>query len=138
MVDIIIVSEKLRSLETYINKLKEYRKITFEVFITSIDDQWKVERGLQLAIECILDIGNHIIADENLGNPKEYKEIIEILGNSKVINMDLAKKMEGIAGFRNILIHEYPKLDNSKIFDYLQKSPEQFEEFARDIINYIE
>jgi len=42
-----------------------------------------------------------------------------------------------MAGFRNILEHEYVKLDLAKVFDNLQKL-EDFEKFAKYINQFVE
>ncbi len=137
MLDLETIKERLRALEEYVFEIKKYQHLTKEYLESNLGELWKVEHGLQLAIECVLDIGNHIIAEENLGSPKTYKEIIEILGDKKVIPSELAKEMKGIAGFRNILIHDYIKVDVNEVHRNLQEGPKQFEQFIKIIIKYI-
>lgn len=136
MVDIELVQEKLRALEEYIRELETYQCLSREKLESSKKDLWAVEHGLQLAIECILDIGNHIIADERLGNPTSYREIVEILGRSGVISPELTSALRGMAGFRNILIHEYLKVDINQVHRSLQEGPPQFKKFVREILDY--
>lgn len=137
MVDIESVVERLQSLEEYTDYLKELRKIPLHNVKSDIKNRWAIERGLLLAIECILDIGSHIIAEEKLGRPKDYTEIIDILGEKNIIPKDFAKQIRGIAGFRNILIHEYIEIDVEKVYGYLQKAPEQFDAFRSYIGKFL-
>lgn len=138
MTNVELVREKLRALEEYISELENFQSFTVEQLRSSKRDLWAVAHGLQISIECILDIGNHIIADNKLGNPTNYREIVEILGRRGVISAELAEELKEMPGFRNILIHEYLKVDVEKVHKNLQKAPAQFQKFIGFINRYIE
>jgi len=117
-----------------------------KIQLASVDDLKKrenfmarrtVERCLYLAIQDVLDIGAHIISAQGLGIPADYKDIISILGSNEIIPSGFAKQIEGMAGFRNILEHEYVKLDLNKLFDNFQRL-DDFRQFARYIVDFIE
>ena len=110
MVDIEVVKNKLISLEEYINDLKEYKDITIFEYKKDKIIQRYLERTLHLAVESILDIGSHIISDERLGSPDDNSDIFRILAENNIIkkNMDNYIKM---ARFRNIIVHDYAKID---------------------------
>lgn len=137
MVDEEVIRERLKALDQYSTELRKYQDLTLKELMSELGELWKIEHGLQLVAECILDIGNHIITEYRLGHPKVYRDIIQLLGDNKVIPSKFAQEMEGIAGFRNILIHEYMKVDISKVYQYLQKGPDQFEKFAQHIYEYL-
>lgn len=138
MTNIELVREKLKALEEYVSELEKCQNLTVEQLKSSKRDLWAVAHGLQISIECILDIGNHIIADDKLGNPTNYREIIEILGREGVIPLEFGKELKDMPGFRNILIHEYLKVDVEKVHQNLQKAPTQFQKFIGFINHYIE
>ncbi|MBE0448784.1 MAG: DUF86 domain-containing protein [Actinobacteria bacterium] len=54
-----------------------------------------------------------------------------------IIPKEFAREIRGIAGFRNILIHEYVKIDVEKVYGYLQKAPEQFDAFRSYIGKFL-
>lgn len=137
MVDIESVIERLQALEEYTNELLSLANLSLEDLQQNTKDRWAVERGLLLAIECILDIGSHIIAEEKLGRPKDYTEVIDILGKRDVIPLDFAKEIREISGFRNLLIHEYLQVDLKKVYESLTKSPNQFNKFRFLIKQYL-
>lgn len=89
------------------------------------------ERYLQLAIECALDIGNHIIADRNLRKPGTYAEIFEVLAENKVISRKLLGELEGMAAFRNILVHDYVRLDRERVYQLIQARLNCIEQLAK-------
>lgn len=66
-----------------------------------------VERNLEIAAQCCIDISHRIIALENALKPSDYYEAILRMGELGVLPPEFAHQLAGIAGFRNILIHEY-------------------------------
>jgi uncharacterized protein YutE (UPF0331/DUF86 family) len=132
-----LVRAKLRLLEGYLDELEQLQSIGADELKRSKRDLWAVEHGLQLAIESLLDIGNHIIADDKLGNPSNYREIIEILGSAGVLPGNFARELSGMPGFRNLLIHEYQKIDVNKVHEHLLSGPAQFKQFIGYINRYL-
>jgi len=65
------------------------------------------EHHLRRSLEALFDIGRHIIAKKGYGKPENYKQIIEKLGQHKVISPDFANKIQGMAGYRNRLGQEF-------------------------------
>ena len=43
-----------------------------------------------------------------------------------------------MAGFRNIVVHDYAKIDDAAVYGALKKRLGDFEEFARSIVAYLE
>jgi len=97
-----------------------------------------VERNFQIAIECILDIGNHLIAEKGFETPDDNEDIIVILGKEGIVPSDFAGRMRGMAGFRNILVHEYTGIDYGLLYDYLVHRLDDFRDFARYLVAYLE
>jgi uncharacterized protein YutE (UPF0331/DUF86 family) len=48
----------------------------------------------------------------------------------------LAERLDGIVGFRNILVHEYGKIDRERVYQYLQERIGDFEKFKEEILKY--
>ena len=46
--------------------------------------------------------------------------------------------MKGLGGFRNILVHEYLKMDEHKVYEALQTGLTDMEDFISDAIRWIE
>ena len=84
-------------------------------FVTDPFIHGTAERNLRLAIECVLDTGNHIIADRGYEKPESYADVFRILFDNKVISSKLYKNLEGMAAFRNVLVHDYLRLDRTRV-----------------------
>ena len=79
-----------------------------------------VERNLEIAAQCIIDICHRIIALENARKPNDYYEAISMMGELEVLPPDFARHLTPLAGFRNILVHEYLGVDWDYVYDHLQ------------------
>lgn len=137
MVDIDLVRSKISNMQRNIDRLKEKSGLPREQFQNSLDAQDIILHNLQLAIQICIDISNHIIADENWEVPTSLGNIFRILSRHKVISPEMADTMASMAGFRNILIHEYEEVDLKKVYDLLTHRLNDFENFAREIIEYL-
>lgn len=131
MVNPELVRRRLRLLEGYLKKLKRLRVQTkMDVFLSDDDLQDIVERNLQLAIEAILDIGQHIIASSAWEPVEEYADVFTLLYQHGVLSDALFSRVRGMAGFRNLLVHEYTTIDHAQVFKLLQDHLVDFEELA--------
>jgi uncharacterized protein YutE (UPF0331/DUF86 family) len=79
-----------------------------------------VERNFQVAVQACLDISHRIISIEKARKPADYYEAISLMGELNVVPADLARRLAPIAGFRNILVHEYLTVDWDKTYHHLQ------------------
>ena len=79
------ILSRLQKLESSLAKLRELARLTKKEFLDEDDyvPRDLADRNLQVAAECIFDIGGHIIAEDGLGTPNDYEDIIKILGAKK-------------------------------------------------------
>ena len=66
-------------------ELRQLRPGALQDYLASRRLRSNCERELQVAIQCALDIGNHIIAEENLTAPEDQADIFHILGASGIL-----------------------------------------------------
>ena len=78
-----------------------------------------VERNLEVAAQCCIDICHRIIVIEGAQKPRDYREAILRMGELGVLPLDFADRLAPIAGFRNILVHEYLAVDWDEVYDNL-------------------
>ncbi|MDD2216399.1 MAG: DUF86 domain-containing protein [Eubacteriales bacterium] len=127
-------------LVTRLDKLKEYVDFLESVqtheqarFVKDPYIYGASERFLHLAIECVIDISNHIISDMRYRKPESNRDIFTILHENEVISFDLMESLSDMASFRNILVHDYIKLDREIVFNVIKNHLDDFRTFARII-----
>lgn len=138
MIDRVAINEKLEKLREYLMLLKEYRESSLKELKEDLKLQGAVRCYLQLSIECVIDIGEIIISGLRLPRPEEAREVIEILGKNKIIPLSFSKHFSSVAGFRNILVHEYAKVDINKLHQRLRNDLKDFNLYIRYIVRFIE
>ena len=125
-----LVAARLEKLREYLKTLKAIQKYDREQFKTDVFVHATAERYLQLAIECLLDVGNHVISDRGFRKPDTYAEVFEILSQNRVIPKKLYEEIEGMTAFRNILVHDYLRLDLDRVYQVLQQKVRHIERLS--------
>lgn len=121
MVDADILRRRVDALLRYLKRLDRFATIDRESFLADQDTHQLAERYLHLAVESALDIANHIIADHGYEAPETYRDAFSILARHGLLPDDLASRLQGWAGFRNVLVHAYLDVDHGIAWDAIQR-----------------
>jgi uncharacterized protein YutE (UPF0331/DUF86 family) len=138
MIDKEVIYKHIGELRKIVNELSSFESYTLHDLEIDIGKQWQIERGLQLAIQNLLDIGSHILSALGKNNIETYTDIIDKLAQEKILPPDFTLKIRGMAGLRNILVHDYLDVDIGRIYKIFQDQLEDFKTFCRLIIEYLE
>ena len=130
--------ERLKRLEEVIGRLERYRGQPLERFIADVERQWTVERGFILAAECMVDIGAHILGGRLRIQPADQEDAIQRLGVEGIISTELAGRLRGFGGFRNILVHEYLRIDPARVHEYLETHTDSLRGFVAEVAIWLE
>ena len=131
------IVERLEKLEEVVARLKDKEAVTLAEYKADTACQWFVERGLEIASATILDIGNHILASVYQAAAEEYEEILEKLRGKQVLSAQLYEALQGLGGFRNILVHGYLKLNAKLVYDHYHKALTSFPQFVAEIAAWL-
>ncbi len=85
------------------------------------------ERNLEVAAQWCIDISNRIISIEQAERPRDYYEALVRIGEIGVLPMDFAQRFAHIAGFRNILVHDYLEIEWGEVYNNLQRISDFYE-----------
>lgn len=131
-----VINERLREIDENLKILEELRKTDRENFLKEPKVYKLAERCLEVSIQALLDICHYLIANNQWTKPTTNKEAIEVVARNNVIPEEFAKRILPLAGLRNILIHEYIKIDPKRLYVQLQNLAD-FREFQRYVIAYL-
>lgn len=132
-----IIRKRLNKLDEYLGVLKKLQRYSFEEFKADPEYYGSAERFLHLAIEAIIDMGNHVIADSELGVVNWYSDIPKIMAEKGFISSELEEKWIRMIGFRNILVHEYIDIDRRIVYDVLQNNIHDLGELKRAFAQFL-
>jgi uncharacterized protein YutE (UPF0331/DUF86 family) len=109
MIDAELVRKKLAFIESCVQELQtlgrpseiqtDLREMRFEAYT------------LQISIQAALDVAAHIVSGERLGEPRTNRQLFELLVRNGWIPEALAPALNGMVGFRNIIVHGYEIVD---------------------------
>ena len=125
------ILDHLRELSESLKDWKRYQSISLEELRTDRDKRNMVLHALLISIQSAIDIANHIIAEKGLRKPSTYRESFEILYEEGLIPKALSEKLSDLAGFRNVLVHIYWRLDIDAVYGVLQNDFAALKEFER-------
>lgn len=137
MVDELLIGRKLAEVDIYLNQVREFSKVSVPGYRSDWRTQRIVERTLQILIEVCIDIANHIISDQGMRLPTGYVDTFAVLGENRVLSKSLSRTMEKMTKFRNVVVHQYEKIDPSIVVSILHKNLDDFEKYKRAIIKYL-
>ncbi|MDQ1248092.1 MAG: hypothetical protein QG597_2464 [Actinomycetota bacterium] len=73
------------------------------------------------AIECAVDIGQHICAVCGWGPPNSNAEVFALLADHQVVPTSLAEDLRRASGFRNVLVHDYVDIRDDLVIANLDR-----------------
>jgi uncharacterized protein YutE (UPF0331/DUF86 family) len=108
-----------------------------EQFVSDYRLYGLAERYLHLSIECLLDVCNMLVSGLGLRKPERYQEAVDILAEAGVLSQGLVRRLAGVAGFLNILVHDYLDIDRRLVYQYLQDGLDDLEFFAQEVVRFL-
>jgi uncharacterized protein YutE (UPF0331/DUF86 family) len=115
-----MISDKLKRLEENLITLSTIKaNYSLDDIIGDKVDEWGLRYGLFESIQIIIDLACSLIAEKNLGTPKNYSDCISLMISNNYIDKELGTRILSMIGLRNLLVHEYGIIDVRKLFEYL-------------------
>lgn len=96
------------------------------------------ERLLQLIVDTMIDINQHLIGELNLKISDDFQGTFYILGENKILPDDFAKKIAPVVGLRNRIVHRYEELNKELFIKTIRNDFPDFEEYLKLINQYLE
>lgn len=124
-------------MESYLAELRSFREVSREQFTAEPALHHLAERYLHLACEAVLDIAQHVIADQGYPQASSYRNAIEVLEEEGLIDEDLSGRLQRWMGFRNILVHLYLEIDHSRVYDAIREDLGDLEGFAARMARFL-
>ena len=138
MVDTNVILKRIGRIRKCVATLETIRRThSKKQFLADEMVQAAAERNLQVAIQSVLDICNHVVADMKLEVPDEEKSAFQVLASHKVLPRRLATTFTGMTGMRNVLVHEYLEVDHDRLYATMSEDLQDFEKLIDAILKLI-
>ena len=133
MVDTDLILAKAGSVRSHLNRVFEKRNIEEHDFLRDVDRQESILFNVQMAIQNCIDIAAHIISEQGLGVPGSTTEMFYVLEKNSYLDGDMTRKMAKAIGFRNLIVHEYGKLELEQVYHIAHNDINDLNDYLRAI-----
>ena len=116
MVDRDLIIAKAASVRVHLDRIASKTGCDLQVFLGDVDRQDIVAFNLSLAVESCVDIAAHIISQNAWGVPGSASEMFYLLQDKGLLDPELTERMVKAVGLRNLIVHEYGKIDWKLLF----------------------
>lgn len=130
-----IVAARLSKPRECLRHLRRIAVSPLEDYLSSEIDRALAEHFLRLALEVMLDVGNHLVVSRGFRKPLQLRDIPSILAENGILPGDLARRLADATGLRNRLVHVYSDVDHTIIYRVLQSDLDDLDAFAARIAN---
>lgn len=129
MVDVERVTRLFEVIRTEIAALRRLGSIT------GLDEDQiaAVKYRFIVAIEGAIDVGQHVIASEQLPTAATFSDVFVRLGETGWLDADVASSLSDAARFRNLLVHGYADVDDARVLVLLGTGPNELELFVQQL-----
>jgi len=132
------VLAKIDQIEGYLRELREIVPKDFVTYQKKVDKRRACERLLQLFVEAVIDVCRLLVTGLRLGIPSEEDDLFEKLEIAGIISPQVEEKLKEMKGFRNILVHEYTRIDDKIVYQAARTKLRDFEAFKQEILRYLQ
>lgn len=134
MIDKERISQKLLLMEMNLTKLERLSSYAEDAFLSDFRNIESAKHLLQVTIECMIDICEHIAAKKRLGVPDSSADAIRFVYRSGYVPSVKTDTYVSMTRFRNRIVHLYHDLDEAEIYRILKDHLQDIREFIRDMI----
>ena len=147
MLDKKFIQRKINLIQEELENIAPLQSLPLEKISQDPIKQAALERYLERVVNRAIDINQHILAENDQKQfksssqkniPLTYKETFTQLAKLNVYPPDFAEKISQSVGLRNILIHEYDKVNLASVYSSLQDCLRDYNQYCQYILEFIE
>ncbi len=131
MVEREILAAKAATIDRCLERIVGVRK---RKELERLDAEEIVLLNLQRAIQAALDMAQHVVTTERYGLPDSLGATFDLLAEREIVTAELARRLKGMAGFRNVLVHQYKELDPRILETVVSDHLDDLRQFVKRIL----
>ena len=123
------IDNKISQIKKYLGQTEAFKKYSRQEIETDDLVRPALEHVLFLITQSVIDLGDMLISYRAFRKPGNQSEIFQILKENNVIPRELEEKLISMTGFRNVIAHDYAKVNYDRVYEVLHKDLKDIEEF---------
>lgn len=125
------IEEKISEIGQFLEELSAIAPATIGDYKSDLMRRAACERYVEKIVEAVTDVAFLTIKAKKFRIPEDDADAFTILLENKVINDALAKKLRHAKGMKNIIAHQYGRIDDEIVFAAIN------EELDKDVREFI-
>jgi uncharacterized protein YutE (UPF0331/DUF86 family) len=133
VVDKAVLARKISAIQDAVARIREVLPTSAGAFHADRTVREVVTLNLFVALQEALAVAAHWIADEGWDVPQSYGDVFTVLADRGILDRDLASRLRGAAGLRNLIAHQYGVVDVDRIFAIASSDLDDLRLFCQQI-----
>lgn len=117
MVDKAVLAARVAAVRDAVARIRSVLPADRNAFLADRTMREIVILNLFVALQDVLSLATHWLADEGVAVPQSYREVFTELGDRDVVPRDLADRLAAASGLRNLVAHQYAVVDWARIHE---------------------
>ena len=110
------IKDKISEIEESLDYLLSIVPPSYEEYSSDLKTKAACERYFEKIIEGVIDLAFIFIKFKEIRMPEDDEAAFDVLVEKSIINLDLAKKFKEAKDMRNLIIHQYYKIDDLIVY----------------------
>lgn len=136
MVDRDRIIAKLDELDVAFRELRSIAPLHFAEYL-AVEKRRACERLLQVCVEVVIDVCALLVTGLRLGLPGEEDDLFVKLARHGVLSSTMADTLRRMKGLRNLLVHEYGRINDQLVFETVKGRLGDFDAFKREVLAHL-
>jgi uncharacterized protein YutE (UPF0331/DUF86 family) len=128
-----LIDQKMGRIREYLTIVRTIQDDCLERFTKDPIYKGALLHYLYMLADSCISLAELIIRKQGLRPPQSYHEAFDILGENRILEREFAYRFARIAGFRNLLAHDYEKVDPKYICEGILSRLPEIDTFLRQI-----
>ena len=136
MVDRERVLARLDDLDGFLRELRSIAPRSLDEYLKT-EKKRACERLVQVSVEALIDVCALLVSGLRLGIPGEEDDLLERLAHAGVLSAATAQTLRRMKGLRNLLVHEYGRVNDQIVFETIRDRLTDFDTCTREIFDFL-
>ena len=136
MVDRERVLARLDDLDGFLRELRSIAPRSLDEYLKT-EKKRACERLVQVSVEALIDVCALLVSGLRLGIPGEEDDLLERLARAGVLSAATAQTLRRMKGLRNLLVHEYGRVNDQIVFETIRDRLTDFDTCTREIFDFL-
>ncbi len=128
-----LIDEKCDTILRCLRRIEEKKTQTLDELRVDPDRRDIIVLNLERTVQACVDVATHFIAFSSFPAPPTMSDSFDLLQRQGLIPESLALRLRKAVGLRNILVHEYTKIDWHILWVVIENHLSDFKDFVVQI-----